>query len=212
MSGKTPQLEKWTGAFGDAYVERNPASAEAVARRLRAFVKIFEHLDGDPPKSILECGCNIGLNLRALRQFTSAALFAIEPNGRAIQRVLADGVLPAEAVYEASLEHLPFADDSVDLVFTAGVLIHVPPESLERACREMFRVSRKYVLCIEYFAKHPEAVPYHGETGLLFKRDFGGLWLDLYPELVPMAEGFFWSRTTGLDDATWWLFRKSRPS
>lgn len=211
-SGNTPQLEKWGGAFGDAYTERNPPTAEAVAGRVPGLAAILDHLKSDPPRSILECGCNVGINLRALRKIAAAELFAVEPNPGAIRRVIEDGVLPGTALHRGSLERLPFADGTVDLVFTSGVLIHVSPEALERAYREMFRVSRKYLLNIEYFAKTPKTIPYRGETGLLFKRDFGGLWLDLYPELVPIAEGFFWSRTTGLDDATWWLFRKSRPS
>jgi hypothetical protein len=51
-------------------------------------------------------------------------------------------------------------------------------------------------------------IPYRGHEGLLFKRDFGGMWLDLFPKIDPVANGFFWSRTTGLDDLNWWLFRK----
>jgi len=59
-----------------------------------------------------------------------------------------------------------FADASIDLVFTAGVLIHVPPEQLERAQREVHRVSRKYILAVEYFSARPEAVEYRGHAGM----------------------------------------------
>ena len=43
---------------------------------------------------------------------------------------------------------------------------------------------------------------------MLFKRDFGGHWMDLYPDLRLVGNGFFWRRSTGLDNITWWLFEK----
>ena len=100
------------------------------------------------------------------------------------------------------------ADGSIDLVFTSGVLIHVAPEFLEVAYREMYRVARRYLLTIEYFSAEPETKTYRGEDGLLFKRDFGSLWLDLFPPLILVDYGFFWKRATGLDNLTWWLFAK----
>ena len=49
--------------------------------------------------------------------------------------------------------------------------------------------------------------PNAGENRL-FKRDFGGLWLDTCPDLRVVAYGFAWKRLTGLDNLTWWLFEK----
>jgi pseudaminic acid biosynthesis-associated methylase len=201
-------LRHWTGAFGDAYADRNAATAEAVQTRLRMLAPIVARLDGDPPRSILECGCNVGLNLRALRQLTRAELQAVEPNTHARQRVIDDRILEPGQLHDATLASLPFADASIDLVFTTGVLIHVPPDQLERALREIHRVSRKYVLAVEYFSVKPEAVEYRGQTGMLWKRDFGGAYLDLFADLVTVDVGFLWHRTSGCDDATWWLFRK----
>lgn len=198
----------WASSFGDDYTERNAATEEAVQVRVRGLMRIWATLQGDPPKSILECGSNLGLNLRAFRRFTQADLYAIEPNASAREKVVQDAILPADRMIEGTLDHLPFGNGSVDLVFTSGVLIHVPPDRLLRACQEVHRVSGKYVLAMEYFAQNPETIPYRGQTELLFKRDFGGFYLDNFPDLVPIAEGFLWKRTTGFDDATWWLFRK----
>ena len=49
---------------------------------------------------------------------------------------------------------------------------------------------------------------HRGREGPLFKRDFGALWLDLFPGLALVAYGFFLKRATGLDNLTWWLFAK----
>jgi pseudaminic acid biosynthesis-associated methylase len=201
-------LDHWAGEFGDAYVARNPATEQNVRLRLRALAPILARLDGAPPRAILECGCNVGLNLRALRQLTDAELFAVEPNRSARESVLRDAVLDAGHLVEGSLSALPFGNESMDLVFTSGVLIHVPPAQLTGALHEVHRVSRRYVLAIEYFSPRPEAVTYRGHEGLLWKRDFGGAYLDLFPSLRTIDTGFLWSRTSGCDDATWWLFEK----
>lgn len=210
QTAATPQLERWTGEFGQDYLARNEVSANRVRMRTRVWARIWQALKGDPPKSILECGCNLGMNQLGLRNVTGAELFAIEPNPEARARAVEIGALDADHVRDGHLgAALPFDDASMELVFTSGVLIHVPPADLDKAYQEIHRVSSKYILAIEYFAKEPETIAYRGHDDLLFKRDFGGHWLDLYPELIPVDEGFFWNRTTDFDDATWWLFRKA---
>lgn len=208
MAADTPQLEQWTGEFGNEYVNRNAAAEDQIRIRMRALTEIFRCLDGDPPKTILECGCNIGLNTRAFRRFLGAELFAIEPNAKAREIVLAEGVLDEAHLKEATLGALPFDDGTMEFVFTSGVLIHIHPDNLSTALDEMHRVSSKYLMMIEYFSQKPETIPYRGRDDLLWKRDFGKAMLERHPELITVDVGFFWSQTTGFDDATWWLFRK----
>ena len=85
---------------------------------------------------------------------------------------------------------LPFRDRWFDLVFTMGVLIHQPPQTLPLVMAEIVRCSRRYVLCGEYFAEKLTEVPYRGQTGALFKRDFGGMYEQLFPELELRKTGF----------------------
>jgi spore coat polysaccharide biosynthesis protein SpsF len=105
---------------------------------------------------------------------------------------------------------IDFSDAVADLAFTSGVLIHIHPDDLLPACREVHRCAGRYVACVEYFADKPEAIPYRGHTDKLFKRDFGSFWMDNFPDLTVLATGFAWKRTTGLDNLTWWLFEKAR--
>jgi len=202
------QLDAWRGEFGDSYIARNGATAEVMRDRTRMWTRIFERLPLGTPSSILEIGCNIGVNLRALAGITAAELGAVEPNARARAQVVADGVLPPSRIHEASVTALPFADGAFDLAFTSGVLIHVPPNDLPAAIDEIVRVAKRYIVCAEYFATNPEQRTYRGEEGLLFKRDFGGLYLDRHPELKLLDHGFFWRRATGIDDLVWQLFEK----
>ncbi len=208
MTDGNAPIDAWKGEFGDNYAARNRATEETVGNAARAFAEILSHVKDGPPASILEVGANIGINLRALSGFADAELFAVEPNASAREQLVADKVLPQDHLFDAMATKLPLNDGAVDLAFTSGVLIHVPPDDLETAYGEIHRVAARYILCMEYFSPRPVEIPYRGHEGLLFKRDFGGMWLDLFPGLEPVANGFFWRRTTGLDDINWWLFRK----
>ncbi len=203
----TPQLETWTGAFGDAYTARNASSESAIRNKALAFAQILARTADAPPASILEIGCNMGTNLRALARLTDAELFGLEPNASARARLVADAVLPPEAVLAGSGDRVPM-QRQVDLVFTSGVLIHVPDAVLPATLDEMVRLSRRWIVMLEYFAPKDEALPYHGRADLLFRRDYGRHLLERHPALQAVDCGFFWRHTSGLDDLTWWLFRK----
>jgi pseudaminic acid biosynthesis-associated methylase len=207
MTGN-PKVALWQGAFGDEYTHRNDVLEQRIADRMAMWRPILRAIGDDPPKSILEVGANVGLNLRALGRLVPAELYALEPNALARQRLVDDKVVPPARAMAGSGEAIPLADRSVDLVFTCGVLIHVPPEALAATCRDIHRVAARFVLAIEYFSDEPVEKLYRGETGALFKRDFGGFWLDQHPGLELLDYGFFWKRATNLDNLTWWLFRK----
>jgi pseudaminic acid biosynthesis-associated methylase len=200
----------WRGQFGDDYVRRNPFDATALRNRMAMWARILCLLAGSPPRSILEVGANIGINIAALAQLSGAELHVVEPNPTARDMLARSNFVDAAKVHDATGDALPFATDSIDMVFTCGVLIHVAPERLEATCREIHRVAHRYIACIEYFSSAPEERTYRGHEGKLFKRDFGGFWWDLFPDLTFVDGGFFWKRATGLDDLTWWLFAKNR--
>ncbi|MDA0786190.1 MAG: methyltransferase domain-containing protein [Proteobacteria bacterium] len=208
MTGINDQVSFWRGEFGDDYADRNDASAEALASRTAMWRRILDPL-AEPPRSILEVGANIGLNMRALAALTRADLHAVEPGAKAREILSACGALPPEHVVDGTAAALPFDDGSVDMVFTSGVLIHIAPDDLLPACREMHRVSGRYIACAEYFNPVPVEIEYRGHTGFLWKRDFGSFWMENFPDLELVDYGFFWKRATGLDDLTWWLFRKT---
>jgi hypothetical protein len=102
---------------------------------------------------------------------------------------------------------LPFRDRLFDLVFTIGVLIHQPETTLPIVMAEIVRCSRRYVLCGEYYAEQTIEVPYRGATKALFKRDYGRIYRELFPELRLLKQGFL-SRNEGWDDVTYWVFEK----
>jgi pseudaminic acid biosynthesis-associated methylase len=204
----TPQLAMWRGAFGDAYTDRNIASPEMMGARIALWAQILGHTIAAPPGSILEVGANLGINLRALRAITAARLYAVEPNDKAREILLRDGIVEPQDMRAGMATAIDLPDDVAYLAFTSGVLIHIHPDELLASCQEIHRCTARWIVCIEYFADKPEMIPYRGEVDRLFKRDFGGFWLDNFPDLRITAYGFAWKRVTGLDNLTWWLFEK----
>ena len=201
----TEQLALWRGSFGADYIGRNEAIPEYMRPLTMMWAKMLANIS---PESILEVGANIGLNLRAIQTLSAATLTAVEPNGVARNRIVADGTLPNGCVHDGSAAKLPFGDSTFDLAFTSGVLIHIHPDDLPSSCREITRVSRRYVLCSEYFSASPREIPYRGNQSALFTRDFGKLYMENCPELHLLDYGFFWSGAGCVDDLTWWLFEK----
>ncbi len=208
MTHSTPQAEFWRGDFGDAYTDRNLALADQMQARLKLWSEILAHTISAPPKSCLEVGANLGVNLRALQQLTSARRFAVEPNDKARSILVRDGVVEASDLKGGLAAKIDFPDRVAELAFTSGVLIHIHPDQLAASLSEIHRCSARWIVCIEYFSDKPEMIPYRGHDDRLFKRDFGSLWLDSFPDLRPVAYGFAWKRITGLDNLTWWLFEK----
>lgn len=206
----TKQTDLWKSDFGFEYAMRNNnrITPEDYRRLMRDWGRMLAHAVDPAPMSVLEVGCNIGRNLNVLRHFIPE-VHAIEPNAQCCKFVRENPALTGVTVHEGTGFDLPYADSSIDLVFTSGVLIHVAPDDLGRAVDEIVRVSRRYVLCIEYFSHKPEQVPYHGREGYLFKRDFGGFYLDRHPELRVLDYGFLWQRFDSSDDSNYWLFVRS---
>ena len=158
-------------------------------------------------------GCNIGRNLDLLSLLDPELRpSAVDINPKALDFVRSKHVL--EQSYCGSAQDTCFPGAAFELVFTSGVLIHVPPEDLLDVMAKMYEWSSKYIVIAEYFNRTPVSIEYQGRPNLLFKRDFGALFADNFNvDLVDY--GFLWGRiydNAGFDDITWWLFEKTATS
>lgn len=205
----TKQIEFWRSEFGTKYMERsgNAITPEGTRRLMRDWGRILNHAVTPYPSSALEVGCNIGRNLVVLSRFIQH-LSGIDPSSEAVSAARANELLADVDIREGHGLSLPYEDSSFDLVFTSGVLIHVAPEELGRVVDEIVRVSRKYIICIEYFSHEPTEVEYHGRKGVLFKRDFGRFYFERYPNFRVLDYGFLWQPIDSSDNSNWWLFAK----
>jgi len=205
---KTKQLNHWKNQFGEEYINRNQINEVNVSNAKTVFKRTIGDLKID---SILEIGSNIGINLIGIRKVFGDKLkiYAVEPNEFAFKDLSNNPEIKLEKGFNCTAFKIPLPDNSVDLVFTNGVLIHIAPEDLKKAMSEIVRVSKKYVFCSEYFSHTPTSIKYHGKEDLLFKRDFGRYYLENFPELKTVSYGFLWQQEFQyFDDFNWWLFEK----
>ena len=190
----------WAGEFGGAYIERNRALDE---RRTAFWTRLLEP---HGIRSVLEIGCGQGANLRPISTLIEPHdTWGIDVNESAL--AIARGNAPGINVVASVARKLPFRDGLVDLAFTVGVLIHQPDETLGQVMAEIVRCSRAFVLWAEYHAPSTEEVPYHGVAGSLYRRNFGAIYSELFPELEVRDEGFL-APEDGFDRLTWQLLGK----
>jgi len=205
MTHTTEQEAFWHGEFGNAYTDRNKGP-DWVGANEAFFAKILGY--ARDLRSVLELGPNIGLNLMALRRLLpTAKLSAVEINEKAAAELRA--ALPDVDLHRSSiLEFEP--RETWDLVFTKGVLIHINPDKLPVVYELMYRCSRRFVMVAEYYNPKPVEIDYRGHAGKLFKRDFAGEILDMFPDLSLRAYGFAWHRdpVSPQDDLTWFLLER----
>jgi pseudaminic acid biosynthesis-associated methylase len=90
------------------------------------------------------------------------------------------------------------------------VLIHINPEMLALTYRKLHEASSRWILVCEYYNPSPMAIPYRGHADRLFKRDFAGEMLDMFPDLRLADYGFAYRRDPAFpqDDITWFLMEK----
>lgn len=204
MTGETTRatsLEQlWAGDFGAAYIDRNRVIDE---RRTSFWADL---ITGSRIRSVLEIGCGQGANLKPIAGLLDPHdVWGVDINEDAL--ALARLHAPGVNVVASRARRLPFRDDLADLVFTVGVLIHQPETTLPIVMAEIVRCSSRYVLWAEYHATNTEEVPYRGETGALYRRDYGAIYRELFPELGVVREGFL-GPDDGFDRVTWQLLEK----
>jgi pseudaminic acid biosynthesis-associated methylase len=193
------QLALWRSEFGRDYTDRNDVEKP---ERVETWRRLLE---GIAPMRAVEVGCNIGWNLEYLRRLGVRELFAVEPQTYAVERARARA--PELGVLLGTAFDLPFKDGFADLVFTSGVLIHIAPADIPTAMAEMYRVSRRWIVAIEYDAPTEQAIKYRGTNDSLWKRDHGGIWKSQYPSLQ-LLKRIELGASDGYDDCTAHLFEK----
>lgn len=180
------QGEVWRGEFGTSYTDRNALTLEEVAatyisRYNTTPPKLKKKFVGNIRRSakILEVGSNIGNQLLWLRAMGFENLYGIEIQTYAAKISKTKNL----NIIIGSAFDLPFEDDSFDLIFTDGLLIHISPEDINRVLQEIYRCSNKYIWGFEYYADKYVELLYRGRCNLMWKANFAKLYLSLFPGL-----------------------------
>lgn len=202
----TDQERAWSGEFGDSYIGRNDITKRRVAAYLSFWGQVLSSTRD--VGSVFEFGANVGLNVHAIRQYLpEVAMDALEINPKAceaLKKQIGNG-----RIYNQSFQTF-MPNKQYDLVFTRGVLIHINPAKLNCCYEVMHKASKKYILMTEYYNPKPVTIQYRGHEDLLFKRDFAGEFMDMYPDVKLRKYGFAYHRDPVFpqDDFTWFLLEK----
>lgn len=190
------QSDFWSGEFGKEYNQRNTFNEkewDEFYLQTWGITKIDmnNRFIGQLPRSIkiLEVGANIGMQLRGLQKMGFTNLYGIEIQQDAVEK--SKQQTKGINIIQGSGYDIPFKDGYFDLVFTAGVLIHIAPENHSKMMSEMVRCSQKYIWGFEYFADVITDIDYHGNKGFLWKADFAKIFIENNPELKEVKREFF---------------------
>lgn len=197
------QEKFWKGKFGNTYIGRNK-DKKLIQSNQKLFLKIKKQISKS--KSALEFGCNIGLNLIALKKINNKLkLTGVDINQRATNilkknksvNVINESILNFET------------NKKYDLVLIKGVLIHVNPKELKKIYDKLYYYSNKYIYIAEYYNPTPIKLSYRGFKNKLFKRDFAGEILSRYKNLKLLDYGFaYHGDKYPQDDLNWFLIEK----
>ena len=205
------QTKTWSGKFGDDYIERN-ISVDTVNKdyvKLTGleyndiFSDFFQDLDRN--LSILELGCNVGNNLSILQSLGFTNLHGVDINSKAIN--IANSSDSDIHFYNSSIESCEFPAQNFDLVFTAGVLIHVNPDNLPNIIKKILILSKQYVFGFEPFSDSLVEVFYQNSNNLYWKQNFPQLFKNISPNLTLVKERKIQYLNSNLSDICY-LFQK----
>lgn len=204
MIYETEQENFWAGDFGNEYIGRNQGE-----HLINADVVLFGRIlrSASRVKSIIELGCNVGLNLQALNRINNRFhLCGYEINKTAAHK--AAELKIADIKNKTVLEKI-VSLEKYDVSFTKGLLIHINPDSLNKVYENLYNISNRYIVVCEYYNPSPIVVEYRGNKEKLFKRDFAGELIDKY-NLRLVDYGFIYHRDnySPQDDLSWFLLEK----
>ncbi|MBU1538689.1 MAG: pseudaminic acid biosynthesis-associated methylase [Alphaproteobacteria bacterium] len=202
---RTEQESFWAGDFGTDYIARNQGD-QLLAANLAFFANVLRSARN--PRSCIEFGANIGMNLKALKLlYPGIDASAIEINADAAEQ-LAETIPIGQVFNQSILDFKP--SRTYDLTLIKGVLIHLNPDVLPEVYDRLVSTTGRYLVVAEYYNPSPVAIPYRGHSDRLFKRDFAGEIMERHPSMKLVDYGFAYRRDPDFpqDDITWFLMEK----
>lgn len=119
-------------------VSRSGFSAKELGKTEIARLHMIENLIPESSQTILDAGCGEGIITNPLFQ-SGRDVLGIDISYPSLK------FLESKKI-QSSIDQLPFADNSFDLVLSSSVLEHLPEELLILIANELARVSREHIL------------------------------------------------------------------
>jgi len=126
------------------------------------------------PKNILVVGCAFGFDVKKIKQkFPDTKITAIVISKTQLKNAkqYLNGL--DITLIRANAKDIPLTD-KFDLIFTTGLLMHIPPEIFHEVLSEMKRLARGHIICVEPYKKHQNFIQrvYSGTAPHYFLHDY----------------------------------------
>ena len=145
----SPKIEKLSAVFDRDYFENGVATKKSnyqdyswqrlgsqFQRTARRIVDLFK------PERTLDVGCAKGFLVKALDELGVDA-YGIDPSVYAVSNAHPD---VGDKINLDSAQSIPYPDDTFDVVTCLDVMEHIPARDVSKTLKEMFRVSKKWVV------------------------------------------------------------------
>ncbi len=193
------QTQAWASEFGVEYTDRNDMTMEEMDALYQGRYGVSrkemnkEFICGfDKSIRILEVGSNIGNQLLCLQKMGFSNLYGVELSAYAVE--LAKNRTKNINIICGSVLDIPFKNGFFDLVFTSALLIHINPQEVYNAMREIYRCSKSYIWGMEYFAEEYTQIKYRRakETSdLLWKANFPKIYCESFNGLKAVKVEYY---------------------
>jgi len=150
QSNEEVSVEKFWENINSYHEHLDPAIQDCDARRVSEWLSrdIMKPMHA---RSFLELGCGSGRNLLFISMnIPDAEISGIDINPKAIEIARSNISSQAKSIRIGSIyDTKQFKDNSIDIVFTSGVLMHVPHYKVHGVVKEMYRIARLAVINFE---------------------------------------------------------------
>jgi len=193
MVDKKTQAQHWAGK--DLKIIQSYWDSPPATKRSKWFVEQLRNYEFD---SIGEVGFFAGRNLRYIREaFPDKQVSGVEVNPKAVkfaqEKLGSDVRLLCEDLHD-----LDFVNWEADIIFTSGVLIHVPPETMRNVIEvQIVPAAFKYVMHLEQLGNNEVAAgpkhmkpTYKVSDQVQWNPDLVSIYKDLGydPQVIPLPE------------------------
>ena len=132
-------------------------------------------------------------------------LYGLEINKNSVK--IAQENNPMVTFFNSSIEEFEF-DEKYDLVYTAGVLIHINPEIMDFVINKIINMTNQFIFGFEYFSDELVEIEYRGNAKVCWKQNFPHLFKKSLPSIITvMEEKFTYINNENMKDVAY-LLRK----
>ncbi len=193
-----PQATSYWRRRGRSYA-REFASANAQARYGAQTQELMEILSSLSFETVVEVGCGFGrVGAQVIGRF-GGSWTGVDLSRAQLEEARRQHPSLGGAVVEATSTHLPIRSRACDLAVSVEMLLHIPPDRILEALKELLRITRRYVVHLDWYEDYLVG----HQTGWCWVHDYPALWRSIGAEVREVR-----LKSTGIQS----VFLISRPS